>query len=459
MNSRRVRGAAAKTLVGWLLVVAAGAAIYHYTRPGTAEEAGGGGGPEGAPPPEVAVEVVEPRPVTLKTELPGRTAARLIAEIRPQVSGLIQQRLFTEGSDVKQGEVLYIIDPAPFEAEVAQAEANLTGARQAADRARAAIAAAEAAVRQRQAVLTLARTDLERIEQLASEGIVSQSERDKMVTEARVAEAALVSAEAELASQREAVGVAEAAIGQAQAALEAARIQLDHTRIVAPISGRIGISQVTVGALVTAHQATPLATIQQLDPIYVDVSQSTSELLALRRRLESAELTSDTATIDTVGLRLEDGSAYDHTGTLAFRDVTVDQSTGSVTLRAVFPNPEGLLLPGMFVHAIVTEGTRNDAILVSQQAVSRDPKGNPLALTVNAEGKVEQRMLTLDRAIGDQWLVTSGLARGDRVIIEGMQRVRPGAAVVVASDAGGETAAETRVSDSSVSSVYSGNGA
>ena len=211
--------------------------------------------------------------------------------------------------------------------------------------------------------------------------------------------------------------------------METARINLNYTHIVSPISGRIGTSTVTDGAIVTAYQPTALATIQQLDPIYVDVPQSTTELLRLQRRLEEGRLNRDGTNVNQVQLILEDGTKYPLEGTLQFRDVSVDPTTASVILRMVFPNPNGVLLPGMFVRAVVKEGVNDQAILIPQQAVSRDPKGNPVALIVNAAGKVEQRMLGLDRAIGDQWLVSSGLAPGDRVIAEGMQKVRPGAAV------------------------------
>ncbi|RLB92004.1 MAG: efflux transporter periplasmic adaptor subunit, partial [Deltaproteobacteria bacterium] len=260
---------------------------------------------------------------------------------------------------------------------------------------------------------------------------VSASQRDQAVTNANVAEATLRAAEAQLESDRQAVAVAEAAIHQAEAAVESARINLGYTKIIAPISGRIGRSSVTEGAIVTAYQPVPLATIQQLDPIYVDVAQSTTELLRLKRRLEEGHLNYDGTNQGKVKLLMEDGTAYPQEGTLQFRDVTVDPTTGSVILRVVFPNPEGNLLPNMFVRAVIKEGVKEQAMLVPQQGVARDRKGNPFALIVSAEGKVGLRMLTLDRAVGDKWLVTAGLAPGDRVIVEGMQRVRPGMAVQV----------------------------
>jgi membrane fusion protein (multidrug efflux system) len=324
------------------------------------------------PPPEVAVITVAPRSVVLTTELPGRTAPFLIAEIRPQVSGLILKRLFVEGSDVAAGQQLYQIDPAPFQAALAKAEANVTALRLKAERARQALASKA----------------------------VSQQEADD----------------------------AEAALKQAQAELELARINLGYTRITAPIAGRIGKSSVTDGAIVTAYQPVPLATIQQLDPIYVDVPQSTAELLRLQKRLADGRLKNGGDDQNLVQLFLEDGTRYPQEGTLQFRDVSVDPTTATVTLRMVFPNPNGVLLPGMFVRAVVKEGVNENAILVPQQSVMRDPKGNPMAMIVNAAGTVEPRMLTIDRAIGNQWLVTSGLASGERVIVEGLMKARAGMA-------------------------------
>jgi membrane fusion protein (multidrug efflux system) len=387
--------------------------------------------PPPPPIPEVAVVEIRPQEVVLTTELPGRTSPYLIAEIRPQVSGLIQKRLFVEGSDVREGEVLYQIDAAPFQAAVDQAAANLQAARKGADRARAALEASIAGLHRQRATLELARTNRKRFEELYEDRAVSASQRDQAVTEAEVAEATLKAAEAQVESDRQAVAAAEASIQQAQAALETARINLGYTRITAPISGRIGKSHVTVGALVSAHQPMALATIQKLDPLYVDVPQSTTEMLRLQQRLDAGRLATEGKGQNRVRLVLENGVAYPWEGTLQFRDVTVDPTTGSVILRIVVPNPKSILLPGMFVRAIVQEGVLKKAILLPQQAVSRDPKGNPLAFVVDGEGKVGVRMLTLDRAIGDQWLVTAGLAFGDRVIIEGIQRVRPGASVKV----------------------------
>lgn len=351
--------------------------------------------------PEVATVTVQPQELVLTTELPGRTSPYLVAEIRPQVNGIIQKRLFTEGSDVKVGQVLYQIDPAPFQAAL--------------DSARASLAKSEAN-------LPVARLKFERYRGLLAEKAVSQQDYDDR-------EAALKQAEAD--------------IQYSKATVETARINLDYTRVAAPISGRIGKSNVTDGALVTAYQSVALATIQQLDPIYVDVPQCTTDLLRLRRRLEANRLHQNGTNQNTIRLILEDGTAYSLEGALQFRDVTVDPSTGSVVLRAVFPNPEGVLLPGMFVRAVVKEGTNARATLVPQQAVSRDPKGNPISLIVDDEGKVQQRRLILDRAIEDKWLVSSGLEPGDRVVVEGMQRVRPGASVkVIPFDAAQKAEAE-----------------
>lgn len=343
------------------------------------------------PVPEVATVTVQPQQLLLTTELPGRTSAYLVAEIRPQVNGIIQKRLFTEGSNVTAGHVLYQIDPAPFRATL--------------DNAKAALGRSEAN-------LPAVRSRAERTKGLLAANAVSQQDYDDR-------EAALRQAEADVEYWK--------------AAAETARINLGYTRVTAPISGRIGKSNVTDGALVTAYQPLPLATIQQLDPIYVDVPQSTTELLRLKRRLEDGRLHQNGTSQSKVKLILEDGSGYSLEGTFQFRDVTVDPTTGSVVLRVVFPNPEGILLPGMFVRAVVKEGVNERAILIPQQAVSRDPKGNPIALIVDGDGKIQQRMLSLDNAIGDKWLVSSGLASGDRVVVEGMQKVRPGASVTVTS--------------------------
>jgi membrane fusion protein (multidrug efflux system) len=339
------------------------------------------------PPPEVAFVTIQAERVTLATELPGRITPHLVAEVRPQVNGIIQKRAFDEGSIVKEGDLLYEIDPAPYQAAY--------------DLAVAALARAEANV-------PPIELRAKRQKDLVPTGAVSQQDYDEVI-------ALLQQAKAE--------------IEYSKVAVKSARINLDYTRVTAPITGRIGRSNVTVGALATAHQGPPFATIQQLDPIYVDVTQSTAQLQHLQNSLKDGKLKHDEENANRVKLLLEDGSAYQQEGKLQFRDVSVDPSTGSIILRILFPNPAEALLPGMFVRAMVTEGTNEQAILVPQQAVSRDPKGEPLVLVVNAEGIAEQRMLSVERTVGDRWLVTGGLASGDQVIVEGMQRVRPGTPV------------------------------
>ncbi len=377
------------------------------------------------PAPEVAFVTVRPRRVELTTELPGRTTPRLVSDVMPRVNGLILERLFEEGSDVKAGEVLYRIDPAPFQAAYDGAVANLEAAKKAAERARAALVAARAGVERRKAALALAELDRRRFEDLAKDRAVSASARDRAVTEAEVAKAALRAAQAEVESDRAAIAAAEAAIRQAEAAVRSRRIDLGYTKVVAPISGRIGPSFVTGGAFVAAYR-TVLATIQQLDPIYVDVPRSTAELGRLRRRLESSRSPPGGAEGKKVEIILEGGVPYPREGTIEFGDVTVDPTTGSVILRILVPNPEGVLLPGMFVRVRVRDGVDERGILIPQQAVSRDPKGRPLVWLVDEEGRVEPRRIETDRAVGDRWLVSSGLAPGDRVIVEGLQWVRPG---------------------------------
>jgi membrane fusion protein, multidrug efflux system len=345
------------------------------------------------PVPEVTTITVQPQELVLTTELPGRTSPYVVAEIRPQVNGIIQRRLFTEGSEVKDGQVLYQIDPAPFQAALDSAKASLAKS---------------------EANQVATRLKFDRYKGLFAEKAVSQQDYDDR-------EAALKQAEADTEYWK--------------AAVETARINLGYTQVTAPISGRIGKSNVTDGALVTAYQQLALATIQQLDPIYVDVPQSTTDLLRLKRRMEDNGLHQKGEIHNSVKLILEDGTVYPMRGTLQFRDVTVDPTTGSVVIRAVFPNPESILLPGMFVRAVVKDGINDQAILIPQQAILRDPKGNPLALIVDAEQKIQQRGLTLDRSVGDKWIVSSGLVSGDRVVVEGMQKVRPGAAVkIIPSD-------------------------
>lgn len=334
--------------------------------------------------PQVSVLTLQPQRLALTTELPGRVAPALIAEVRPQITGLVLQRRFKEGSDVKAGDVLYQIDPATYRANVDSAQATLAKA---------------------EANLVPVRLKAGRYKELAAIKAVSQQDADD-------ANASLLQAQAEVSA--------------AKAALQTQRINLDYTRITSPISGRIGRSTVTQGALVTANQATAMATVQQLDPIYVDVTQSTSTLLALKRSMGTGALKSGTAKVRLV---LEDGSVYAQPGKLQFSDVTVDQSTGAVTLRAEFPNPRADLLPGMYARAVLEEGVLEQALLVPQPAVGRDTTGKPYAFVVGGDGKLQQRSLTTERAVGDQWLVSEGLKPGDVVVVEGQQKARPGQAV------------------------------
>jgi membrane fusion protein, multidrug efflux system len=351
--------------------------------------------PHGAPPqlsgpPEVEVQTVTPQTLALKTELPGRTVPYQIAEVRPQVTGIVKTRDFKEGSLVHAGQQLYQIDPATYKASF--------------DNARATLSKSEAS-------LQTARLKSQRYTELVSIKAVSQQDQDD-------ASASLLQAEADVAGGK--------------AALESAKINLAFTRVVSPISGRIGRSSVTVGALVTANQATTMSSVQQLDPIYVDVTQSSSALLRLKRALLQGDLKRGGANSAVVKLLLEDGSVYPLAGSLQFSDVTVDQNTGSITLRAVFPNPKADLLPGMYVRAVVEEGVSDQAILVPQQAVSRDATGNPMVFLVDEGGKLATRVITTDRAIGDQWLVTKGLKSGDQLVVKGQQKAQPGQHVKIA---------------------------
>ena len=348
------------------------------------------------PTPEVSTVTVAPREVALSTELSGRTSAYRIAEIRPRVSGLVEKRLFTEGSNVKEGQVLYQIDPAPFTAELDNAQAALAEAK---------------------AKLPTTSLRASRYKALVSHSALSQQDYDDAASNLDQVKASITSLEARV---------------------ETARINLGYTKVIAPIPGRIGKSSVTDGAIVTAYQSTALATIQQLDPIYVDVPQSTADMLRMKARFKEGLLNPQEKDHNKVRLILEDGKPYPLEGTLQFSDVTVDPTTGSVTLRLIFPNPEGDILPGMFVKAVIKEGVNPKAILVPQQGVSRDAKGNPYALLVDAENKVELRKLTLDRAIGNEWLVADGLAPGDRVIVEGLQMLRPGTVVKATALAQGD---------------------
>ncbi|MDO6387055.1 efflux RND transporter periplasmic adaptor subunit [Uliginosibacterium sp. 31-12] len=338
------------------------------------------------PPAEVGVVTLAPASVALTTSLAGRTAPYAIAEIRPQVGGIIQQRMFAEGGDVKAGQTLYQIEPASFQN---------------------AFESAKAALARSEATLTSSRLKAERYKDLVGIKAVSQQDYDD-------ADAALKQAEASVASDK--------------AALDTARINLAYTRVSSPIPGRIGKSAVTQGALVTANQATALTTVQQLDPMYVDVSQSVAELAKLRRELASGALKSG-AKQAVVSLELEDGSIYPLEGKLAFTDVTVDAGTGSVNLRAVFPNPKLELLPGMFVRARLQTGVREGSFLVPQQAVTRNTKGEAVVMVALEEGKFAPRVVKTTQAIGDKWLVTEGVKAGDQVIVEGLQRLRPGTVI------------------------------
>jgi membrane fusion protein (multidrug efflux system) len=349
-------------------------------------------------PVEVGFVTIQPQTLALTTQLPGRTAAYLTAEIRPQVNGIVQKRLFQEGAFVREGELLYKIDPAPYEAAYSQAKASL--------------ATAEADLTTAEANLPSLKSRADRYRELVQIHAVGQQDYDD--------------ASASLAQASATVKARMAAIEVSRAAVESARINLAYTPIKSPISGRIGRSNITVGALATAYQGAPLAVVQQLDPIYVDVVQANSELLRLRRSLENGRLQRDGAQGRRVKLILEDGTVYPAAGKLEFRDVTVDTNTGSVTVRLVFANPQQILLPGMFVQAVVEEGVNRQAILVPQQGISRDTKGLPYALVVGQDGTVQRRPVELERAVGNRWLVVRGLAANDRVIVEGLEKVRPG---------------------------------
>jgi len=329
--------------------------------------------PPHMPPPQVGTVVIHAKPVTLTAELPGRTAPYRISDVRPQVNGLILKRLFAEGSEVKAGQPLYQIDAAPYQAAYNNASAALMTAKAKAGRY---------------------------VQLLKANAIAPQDYDDAL-----------------------------AAYKQAAANLQAARINLDYTRITAPITGRIGISTVTEGALVTAGQTTALTTIQMLDPMYVNIPQSSTQLLALRQAVAEGELDKDTPVVTNVSLWLENGMKYPLTGKLQFTDVTVDTSTGAVTLRALFPNPHRVLLPGMYARAVVAEGVVLKAILAPQQGVIRDTRGQPTAWIVGKNDKAELRMLQVSRSVGNDWLVSSGLRDGDRLIVEGTQTLRPGISV------------------------------
>jgi membrane fusion protein (multidrug efflux system) len=331
-------------------------------------------------PPNVGVVTLQAQPVTLQTELAGRTTPYAISDVRPQVNGIIKARLFTEGSNVKAGQVLYQIDPAPYRAAYDQAAAQLANA---------------------QANLVTLKLKADRYADLIKINAISRQDAD---------------------DANAAYGQAVAAVAQQKAAVEAAKINLDYTKVTAPISGRIGRSAYTQGALVTAGQTDALTTVQALDPIYVDITQSSADVEKLRQSLASGGL--DGSKSAPVTLKLEDGSSYPLQGHLEFTDVTVDQTTGTVDLRAVFPNPHGDLLPGMYVRAVVVQGVARGAILAPQQGIAHDEKGEPTALVVTPDGKAELRELKVDRAIGDKWLVSDGLKAGDQLIVEGTLNVQ-----------------------------------
>lgn len=335
-------------------------------------------GPGGPVP--VNVMTVVARPVTLTRELPGRTSPYRVAEVRARVNGIVQARKFSEGADVKAGDELFEIDAEPYRATLAGSRASLARA---------------------ESNLAAAKLQAARVAALSQENVASAEEQEST-------QATLKAAEADAAAAR--------------ASVKTARITVGYTKVTAPITGRIGRSEVTEGAYVQQSAATLLATIQQLDPIYVDLTQSTAEL----QRMRAAGETQDHA---KVTLLLEGGRVYGEPGTLQFSGVSVDETTGSITLRALFPNPRGELLPGMFVRARLEEGEVPEALLVPQRAVTRDPKGQAIALVVNAEKKVERRVLVTDRVVGDSWLITQGLVPGEQVILDGLQKVRPGVEV------------------------------
>ncbi len=342
---------------------------------------GGDAPPQGGPG-QVTVATLKAAPLTLTRELPGRATAYQVAEVRPQVNGIVAKRLFTEGGLVKAGQPLYQLDDAAYRAQANSARAQLARA---------------------EATANAARLSARRIAELAKVSAVSVQDNEN-------AQAAMKQAEAD--------------VGAARAALDAANVTLGYARITAPISGRIGKSSVTQGALVTAGQAAALATINQLDPIHIDLTQSSAELLQLRRELAAGRLEESGGV--PVTILLEDGGEFAHKGLLEFSEVSVDPATGSFNLRVRVENPDNVLMPGMYVRAQVGSGVRQNAILVPQQGIARDPKGNTSAMVVNAEGKVEVRQVKVSSAIGDKWLVEDGLKAGDKVIVEGLQKIAPG---------------------------------
>jgi membrane fusion protein (multidrug efflux system) len=373
---------------------------------------------QAGPPPaaEVGVMTIESKPVTLTRELPGRTSAFRVAEVRARVNGIVRKRLFTEGSDVKAGQTLFEIDPAPYEAALQSAQAQQLRA---------------------EATVESATAQAERYTKLIETNAVSRQEYEDAV-------ARLKTAKADVASAR--------------AAVKAAQINVDYTRVTSPIAGRIGRSEVTEGAYVQQSAATLLATVQQLDPVYVDLTWSSTEMMRMKRLLESGELQTvdGKAKVDVV---LEDGRTYAQPGTLEFADVKVDPTTGSISLRAIVPNPKAELLPGMFVRARIAEGIKPEGLLVPQRAVTRDQNGRPLTMVVDKAGKVERRSLVTDRAVGDAWLVTDGLKSGEMVIVDGMQRVRPGVPVKPVQAGSAAAPAPTQAPPAGSGAAPAGSGA
>ena len=354
----------------------------------------GCGDPPGGPPPaegmpEMAVTTVRTQPIVLTKELPGRTVPYLIAEVRPQVGGIVQSRKFQEGAEVKAGETLYQIDPAAYQASYDNAVAALGKAN---------------------ATLRTARLKADRYRELVADAAVSRQDNDDAAS---------------------ALGEARADVAAEKANVESARINLAYAKVDAPISGRIGKSSVTPGALVTASQSTALATIQQLDPIYVDVTQPSASLLKLKQAMVRGELAKTGDGAAKVKLLLEDGSAYPLEGRLEFSDITVEQSTGAITVRAVFPNPHADLLPGMYVRAVLQEGVKKDGLLIPQRAVARNSAGKPVAYVVGPDNTLQLRTLETERTMGDQWVVRSGLEPGDQLVVEGLPRARDGEKVKV----------------------------
>jgi membrane fusion protein (multidrug efflux system) len=374
-----------------LTVALAVAAAVFLSACSPADAQGGPRPGAGAPVAQVGVLTLQPQRVELSAELAGRTVAYQVAEVRPQVGGIVQTRSFAEGSDVKAGQLLYQIDPATYQAALDTAKASLAKA---------------------EATATTARIKAGRYDELAGIDAVSKQLHDDT-------QAALKQAQAD--------------VDAARAAVRTAQIDLDRTRVSAPIAGRIGRSAVTPGALVTANQGTAMATLQQMDPIYVDVTQTSAELLRLQRDLAEGRLQREADGQARVKLLLEDGSTYALDGKLQFSELQVDPGSGSVTLRAVFPNPKRQLLPGMYVRAQVQSGVQAQALLAPQSAVSRDAQGRATAMVLGADGKVQARVLQTGGVVQGQWLVTSGLAAGERLIVDGLQRLRPGMAAQVAA--------------------------